>query len=297
MLDEINDAATSEIITPRDLAAHLASARVVFGGESHTSIEYHNVQRRLIEELVAAGRRVFVGIEMYPYTEQTSLDKWSAGELTEDAFLKDSRWYKNWGYHWLYYRDIFTFARDHKIRMFGVNTPREVVAAVRKKGFANLTPEEAARIPSRIDTTRLRALCGAWTSEDQRGGRADRWREASPWGMPSRSPGRGPPYWKSRVLRRQALGDGSEDGDHGSMGERAAWPWATRQRNERMRKRGLHRTMAKPANCLGLAPGRLRGEWPDLPTGDRGEPIRAPVPDAGARTDWQIALVSPTPRE
>ena len=36
--------------------------------------------------------------------------------------------------------------------MFGVNTPREVVAAVRKKGFANLTLEEAARIPTRIDT-------------------------------------------------------------------------------------------------------------------------------------------------
>jgi hypothetical protein len=25
--------------------------------------------------------------------------------------------------------------------------------------------------------------------------------------VPPRSPGRGPPYWKSRVLRRQALGD------------------------------------------------------------------------------------------
>jgi len=49
-------------------------------------------------------------------------------------------------------------------------------------------------------------------------GRADRGREASPWGMPSRSPGRGPPYWKSRVLRRQALGD---------EGEREAWPRAT----------------------------------------------------------------------
>ncbi len=152
VLDGINDAATGEIITPRDLAARLSGVRVVFVGESHTSIEYHNVQRRLIEELTAAGRRVFVGLEMYPYTEQAWLDKWSAGELTEDAFLKDSRWYKNWGYHWLYYRDIFTFSRDHKLRMFGVNTPREVVAAVRRKGFANLTPEEAARIPSKIDT-------------------------------------------------------------------------------------------------------------------------------------------------
>jgi len=25
--------------------------------------------------------------------------------------------------------------------------------------------------------------------------------------VPRRSPGRGPPYWKSRVLRRQVLGD------------------------------------------------------------------------------------------
>ena len=153
VLDGINDAATGEVLTPKELAARLASVRVVFVGESHTSIEYHNVQRRLIEELTAAGRKVFVGLEMYPYTEQAWLDKWSAGELTEDTFLKDSRWYKNWGYHWLYYRDIFTFARDNKIRMFGVNTPREVVAAVRKKGFANLTSEEAARIPSKIDTT------------------------------------------------------------------------------------------------------------------------------------------------
>ncbi|MBK5257164.1 MAG: ChaN family lipoprotein [Vicinamibacteria bacterium] len=152
VLDGINDAATGDLITPKDLAARLAGVRLVFVGESHTSIEYHNVQRRLIEELTAAGRKVFVGLEMYPYTEQAWLDKWSSGELSEDAFLKDSRWYKNWGYHWLYYRDIFTFSRDHKIRMFGVNTPREVVAAVRKKGFANLTPEEAARILSKIDT-------------------------------------------------------------------------------------------------------------------------------------------------
>ena len=52
-LDGINDAATGEIITPKELAARLAGVRVVFVGESHTSMEYHNVQRRLIEELTA----------------------------------------------------------------------------------------------------------------------------------------------------------------------------------------------------------------------------------------------------
>jgi hypothetical protein len=38
--------------------------------------------------------------------------------------------------------------------------------------------------------------------------------------VPRRSPNRGPPYWKSRVLRRQALGD-EEDGSHGGGGDEA----------------------------------------------------------------------------
>ena len=40
--------------------------------------------------------------------------------------------------------------------------------------------------------------------------------------VPSRPPGRGPPYWKSRVLRRQAFGDDGDGGDHGSKGHEAA---------------------------------------------------------------------------
>ena len=38
--------------------------------------------------------------------------------------------------------------------------------------------------------------------------------------VPRRAPGRGPPYWKSQVLRRQALGRVGDDG----RGEREAWP-------------------------------------------------------------------------
>ena len=40
--------------------------------------------------------------------------------------------------------------------------------------------------------------------------------------VPARAPGRGPPYWKSQVLRRQALGDEGHGGDHGSKGDEAA---------------------------------------------------------------------------
>jgi uncharacterized iron-regulated protein len=93
-----------------------------------------------------------IGLEMYPYTHQEHLDEWVAGRYTEKGFLHFSQWYESWTHNWLYYRDIFLFARDAGIPMYAVNAPREVVTAVRKKGFQDLTEEEAAHIPTEIDT-------------------------------------------------------------------------------------------------------------------------------------------------
>jgi len=152
VLDAVTDTSSGSLLTPAELAVRLADARLVLVGEGHTEMDTHRVERRVLEELVAAGRNVRIGLEMYPYPEQRWLDDWSAGRLEESAFLDGSRWYRNWGYNWLYYRDIFLFARDHHLRMFAINAPREVVSAVRQKGFQGLTPEEAAHIPTRIDT-------------------------------------------------------------------------------------------------------------------------------------------------
>jgi uncharacterized iron-regulated protein len=153
VLDGITDTRTGEVLTPAELPKRLAGARLVLVGESHTDMDYHRCELRVLQELVRAGRPVLVGLEMYPYPEQRSLDDWVDGRLTEEAFLQASRWYESWGYNWLYYRDIFLLAREHKLRMFALNAPREVVTAVRKKGFKNLTPEEAAHIPTDIDTS------------------------------------------------------------------------------------------------------------------------------------------------
>jgi uncharacterized iron-regulated protein len=151
VLDGITDTKTGQIITPTELAARLSTTRLLLIGEEHTNQQFHGVQFRVIDALIKAGRHVYIGLEMYPYTEQRYLDQWRDGLLTEEGFLRLSHWYDNWGYNWLYYRDIFMLARDSKVAMFAVNTPREVVSAVRKKGLANLTPEEAAHIPKDID--------------------------------------------------------------------------------------------------------------------------------------------------
>ncbi len=150
--DAITDSVTGELITPAELPARLAGADLVLVGESHTNIDSHRVQHRIVDELDRAGRKVMIGLEMFPYTHQEHLDRWVAGLYSEQGFLEIGDWYTVWGYHWHYYRDLFMLARERGIPMFGVNTPREVVTAVREKGFKDLTEEEAAHIPSDIDT-------------------------------------------------------------------------------------------------------------------------------------------------
>jgi uncharacterized iron-regulated protein len=152
VLDAITATATGELLTTEALIPRLASVRLIFIGESHTNAQIHQAQRRLIEALAATRRKVLVGLEMFPYTEQPALDRWNRGELTEEQFVRQAHWYKHWGFDWRYYREIFLLA-GKGVQFFGVNAPREIISAVRKKGFDKLTPEEAAHIPSKIDTS------------------------------------------------------------------------------------------------------------------------------------------------
>ncbi|HVO13392.1 MAG TPA: ChaN family lipoprotein [Vicinamibacteria bacterium] len=152
-VDGISDASRGDLVAPPELAARLEPVKLLFVGESHVDMDFHRVQLRVLQELHKRGRQVLVGLEMYPVGEQAALDRWhSDPALGEEAFLGESHWYRNWGYHWNYYRDIFLFAKAAGIPMFGVNVPRSVVQTVRTKGFAALTPEQKAMLPPRIDT-------------------------------------------------------------------------------------------------------------------------------------------------
>ena len=152
VLDGITDTSRGETLTPPELAARLDGVKLLFVGESHTDIEFHKAQLRVIQELHKRGRQVLVGLEMYPVPEQQWLDRWHSDKaLREEGFLAESHWYKNWGYHWNYYRDIFLFARANGIRMFGVNLPRAAVQTIRMKGFDALAPEHKALLPEKVD--------------------------------------------------------------------------------------------------------------------------------------------------
>ena len=151
VLDASIDTATGETLGPDELAARLDTTRLLLLGESHASVESHRVQLQFLRALARRGRRIGVGLEMFPYTEQASLDSWNAGRWSEAEFVDKARWYEHWGYHWGYYRDLLLFARAQGIPIVAINAPRDLVAAVRKTGIAGLSAEQAARMPPKVD--------------------------------------------------------------------------------------------------------------------------------------------------
>lgn len=152
VLDAITDTASGQLLSPAGLAARLDGVRVLLAGEEHTDLDAHRVQARIIEELHERGRRVLIGLEMFPASQQAVLDQWRDGLLTEAGFLRLAGWYEHWGYPWELYRPIFLFARDHALTLQAVNIPREIVSAVRQKGFDALDAGQRALLPPKIAT-------------------------------------------------------------------------------------------------------------------------------------------------
>lgn len=151
-LDAITDTRTDEFITIDELVTRLENTGILFVGEEHTNMEFHRVQANVIRALHEAGRQVLIALEMFPYTQQRDLDRWTRGQYGETEFLETADWYQYWGYHWDYYADIFRYARDNGIRMFGVNAPRDVIKAVRTEGFEGLSKNDLEHIPTTVDT-------------------------------------------------------------------------------------------------------------------------------------------------
>jgi uncharacterized iron-regulated protein len=129
------------------------SSRFVYIGETHDSLPMHDIQFEVLRALYARDRHLAVGLEMLPVTVQETLNKWSAGLLTREEFLREVRWYVNWNFNFGYYEKIFEFAKEHRLPVYALNIPREVITKIRMRGWEALSEEEKALIPEAPDLT------------------------------------------------------------------------------------------------------------------------------------------------
>ena len=117
-----------------DMLARAARARVVLLGESHDSIDHHRWELQTVAALSALRPRLVLGFEMFPRAVQGTLDRWVAGSLSEEEFLKAVDWPKIWGYDAGFYLPLFHLARLNRMPMLALNVERDFVRMVGAKG-------------------------------------------------------------------------------------------------------------------------------------------------------------------
>jgi uncharacterized iron-regulated protein len=120
----IYDARSQQSLAWDDFIAKLINADVVFLGESHTDETTHQFQLAVYEALLKAKPgKVVLGMEMFERDVQPTLDKYLAGEIEEQGFLKSARPWAN--YHEAY-RPLVEHARNAKSPVLGTNFPAPI---------------------------------------------------------------------------------------------------------------------------------------------------------------------------
>ncbi|HPW18754.1 MAG TPA: ChaN family lipoprotein, partial [Candidatus Aminicenantes bacterium] len=151
------------------MVREMLAARIVHVGETHDAMAMHEIQFRVVRALYEKDRHLAIGLEMVPVTLQETLNKWTAGILKKDELLRELRWYVTWNFNFGYYEKVFDFAREHRLPIYALNAPREVVTKIRMRGWDALTDTEKAFFPGPPDVSNAdhRALIRAvFESED-----------------------------------------------------------------------------------------------------------------------------------
>jgi uncharacterized iron-regulated protein len=130
------------------MVEELARARAVFVGELHDFPGHHRIQLDVIRALHESDVDLAVGLEMFRAEDQEGLDRWVAGRMEEREFRE--LYEKNWTLPWELYAEIFRYAREHRIRLLGLNIPDGITSKVARSGFSSLKQDELRQLPQGI---------------------------------------------------------------------------------------------------------------------------------------------------
>jgi uncharacterized iron-regulated protein len=151
--ETIMDTKTGRDISYGQLIEHLSQVRIVYVGEHHTNVRHHEIQLEIIRTLAALRPNIVIGMEMFDRSYQPKLERWTAGQMTWDEFLKQVHWYANWKYSSDLYRDILDYIRSRQLQLVGLNIPFCLPSKIAIGGLASLSAAERAQLPQEIDTT------------------------------------------------------------------------------------------------------------------------------------------------
>ena len=127
---QFSDAGSGKELNAAQLAKRLQKYDVVFFGEFHDQGEIHAAEAELLQAMhKLQGDKLALSMEMFEADNQDKLDKFLAGDLSEEYFLTASR---PWPRYKTDYAPLVNFAKGQKMPVLAANVPRFLAAHVAK---------------------------------------------------------------------------------------------------------------------------------------------------------------------
>ncbi len=121
----------------KQLLRKAASADVVFFGELHNSALAHQLQLRLLQDLIALKRgKVLLGLEMFEKDQQGDLAAFHRKAIANGRALAERT--RVWPNFITDYAPLLELARQHGVPIYGTNVPRDIARSVSKEGLSVL---------------------------------------------------------------------------------------------------------------------------------------------------------------
>ena len=147
LVGTIRDGATGATLTPDALVARLAARRFVLLGEKHDNADHHRLQAWVLRELVAAGRRPAVALEMINADQSEALARYLAASPADASGLGDALEWKRSGWPaWSMYEPIAAAALDARLPLVAANLSRAATTSIRQGGVAALDAATLSRL-------------------------------------------------------------------------------------------------------------------------------------------------------
>ncbi len=134
-------------VEPSALGPRLAAARFVLLGERHDNPDHHRLQARVVEQLVAAGRRPALVFEQLEVSQQAAVDDYlRLPEASAAGFGVALGWAQTSWPAFAEYQPIFAAAFAHRLAIFAGNFAQADAKALVKQGPTALSAARATEL-------------------------------------------------------------------------------------------------------------------------------------------------------
>jgi uncharacterized iron-regulated protein len=165
LVGKIWDVKSGAFIDATALSRQLAKVELVLLGERHDNPDHHRLQARVLTELIKAGRKPAVVLEMLELGQQAAVDHYLAqSDASAAGFGAALGWEQTSWPAFSEYQPIFEAAFTTKLPILAGNIAQADAKALVRQGTSALSPERVAQLrlaqpfPAALDAALLDEL-------------------------------------------------------------------------------------------------------------------------------------------